>query len=214
MSKLTLSVDDRVVSRAKLHAKQSGVSVSEMVEVFLDAIAEASVLMPAIRRFCALCEGLSRKRISKTTKNIWPPNIDETHSVRRQCSARRSAGSQTTCGCQCGRVGRCRNRRRGRTTCGACRDDDSLSRAERYGADQSQEILSVILRVFGIAPVDAAVIQEALQLPFGDFEDAVTAAAARRAGCDHIVTRDPKGFRGSPVRSLTPEVALQILRYV
>lgn len=41
MSKLTLSVDDRVVSRAKLYAKQSGVSVSEMVEVFLDAIAEA-----------------------------------------------------------------------------------------------------------------------------------------------------------------------------
>lgn len=40
MAKLTLSVDDRVVSRAKLHARQSGVSVSEMVEVFLDAIAE------------------------------------------------------------------------------------------------------------------------------------------------------------------------------
>jgi predicted nucleic acid-binding protein len=82
------------------------------------------------------------------------------------------------------------------------------------GPTKAREILSVILRVFGIAPVDAAVIQEALQLPFGDFEDAVTAAAARRAGCDHIVTRDPKGFRGSPVRSLTPEVALQILRYV
>jgi hypothetical protein len=42
MAKLTLSVDDRVVSRAKLHAKKSGVSVSEMVEVFLDAIAEAA----------------------------------------------------------------------------------------------------------------------------------------------------------------------------
>jgi hypothetical protein len=41
MAKLTLSVDDRVVSRAKLYARQSGVSVSEMVEVFLDAIVEA-----------------------------------------------------------------------------------------------------------------------------------------------------------------------------
>lgn len=39
MSKLTLSVDDRVVSRAKIYAKQRGVSISEMVEVYLDAIA-------------------------------------------------------------------------------------------------------------------------------------------------------------------------------
>ncbi len=139
MSKLTLSVDDRVVSRAKLHAKQSGVSdVRNSRSISGRDCRGARSMMPAMRRFCALCEGLSRKRISKTTKNIWPPNIDETHSVRRQCSARRSAGSQTTCGCQCGRVGRCRNRRRGRTTCRACRDDDSLSRAERYGADQSQ----------------------------------------------------------------------------
>jgi predicted nucleic acid-binding protein len=82
------------------------------------------------------------------------------------------------------------------------------------GPSKTREILAAILRVFGIAPVDAAVIEEALQLPCTDFEVAVTAAAARRAGCDHIVTRDPKGFRGSPVRSLTPEVALQILRSV
>jgi predicted nucleic acid-binding protein len=80
------------------------------------------------------------------------------------------------------------------------------------GSAKTREILSAILNVFGIAPVDALVIQEALQLPCDDFEDAVTAAAARRAGCGHIVTRDLKGFRGSPVRALTPEVALQILR--
>jgi len=39
MAKLTLSVDDRVVSRAKQYAKQRGVSVSEMVETYLDAVA-------------------------------------------------------------------------------------------------------------------------------------------------------------------------------
>ena len=38
MSKLTLSVDDGVVSRAKRFAKQNGVSVSEMVETYLAAI--------------------------------------------------------------------------------------------------------------------------------------------------------------------------------
>ena len=40
MSKLTLSVDSRVVSRAKRYAKRRGVSISEMVEAFLAAVAE------------------------------------------------------------------------------------------------------------------------------------------------------------------------------
>ena len=42
MSKLTLSVDDRVVSRAKRYAKQRGVSLSEMVEAYLATVAEPS----------------------------------------------------------------------------------------------------------------------------------------------------------------------------
>ncbi|MBI3209456.1 MAG: hypothetical protein HYZ37_11230 [Candidatus Solibacter usitatus] len=40
MAKLTLSVDSRVVSRAKQYAKQRGVSVSKVVEGYLAAIAE------------------------------------------------------------------------------------------------------------------------------------------------------------------------------
>ena len=40
MAKLTLSVDDRVVSRAKQYAKRRGVSVSSMVEAYLAAIGE------------------------------------------------------------------------------------------------------------------------------------------------------------------------------
>jgi hypothetical protein len=39
MAKLTLSVDGRVVSRAKRYAKLRGVSVSEMVEAYLGAVA-------------------------------------------------------------------------------------------------------------------------------------------------------------------------------
>ena len=39
MAKLTLSVDHRVVSRAKQYAKLRGVSVSEMVETYLAVVA-------------------------------------------------------------------------------------------------------------------------------------------------------------------------------
>jgi Family of unknown function (DUF6364) len=40
MAKLTLSVDSRVVLRAKQYAKRRGVSVSRMVEAYLTAVAE------------------------------------------------------------------------------------------------------------------------------------------------------------------------------
>lgn len=40
MAKLTLSVDDGVISRAKQYAKLHGVSVSQIVEAYLAAVAE------------------------------------------------------------------------------------------------------------------------------------------------------------------------------
>jgi len=76
---------------------------------------------------------------------------------------------------------------------------------KELGTIKAKRIVSAILNVFDVAAVDEAILQEALQLPLADFEDAVTAAAARSAGCEYIVTRDPKGFRESPIRSLTPE---------
>ena len=46
MSKLTLSVDERVVSRAKRYAKRRGISVSAMVETYLASVAEVSDKSP------------------------------------------------------------------------------------------------------------------------------------------------------------------------
>jgi predicted nucleic acid-binding protein len=83
---------------------------------------------------------------------------------------------------------------------------------KEMGNAKAARTISAILRVFDVAAVDGGVIQEALQLPISDFEDAVTAAAARLAGCECIVTRDPKGFRGSPVRPLTPEAVMPLLQ--
>src|SRR5437899_2527528 len=82
---------------------------------------------------------------------------------------------------------------------------------KELGAARAKRTVSAILRIFDVATVDREVIQDALQLSLPGFEDSVTAAAARLAGCDFIVTRDPNGFRGSPIRSLTPEAFLPIL---
>jgi hypothetical protein len=70
--------------------------------------------------------------------------------------------------------------------------------------------MRAMLRVFYVAMVDAAVIEDALRSPGTDFEDSVSASAAQLAGCDLIVTRDPRGFRGSRVRVLTPEAAAPV----
>jgi hypothetical protein len=82
---------------------------------------------------------------------------------------------------------------------------------KELGATKAKRLISDILRVFRVAAVDNAVVEAALRLPLADFEDTVTAAAARSAQCDYIVTRDPRGFRGSPVRALAPEAALPLL---
>lgn len=47
MSKLTLSVDETVVTRAKRYARERGTSVSKMVEAYLSSVAEGT---GAVRR--------------------------------------------------------------------------------------------------------------------------------------------------------------------
>jgi len=83
---------------------------------------------------------------------------------------------------------------------------------KQRAALKPKQIVSLMLRVFRVALVDAAAIEHALRLPLPDFEDAVTAAAAEISVCDFIVTRDPKGFRGAPVPVLAPEAMLPMLR--
>ena len=85
---------------------------------------------------------------------------------------------------------------------------------KRLGAEESRRALDATLSAFRVAAVDGAVVKEALRLPISDFEDAVTAAAAHRAGCQFIVTRDLKGFSGSLVRHLPPEAIPDLIKRV
>jgi predicted nucleic acid-binding protein len=82
---------------------------------------------------------------------------------------------------------------------------------KEHGSVKTGRTIASILRVFGVAAVDRTVLEHALQRSLGDFEDSVTSAAAQAAGCDLIVTRDPKGFRGSLVRPVTPEAVIPLL---
>jgi len=83
--------------------------------------------------------------------------------------------------------------------------------ARARGAATARTALASLIGVFGVAPVDELVIRRAVALDWRDFEDAVCAAAAERAGCDGIVTHDPSGFRGCSLPVLSAETAVALL---
>jgi hypothetical protein len=61
MSKLTLSVDDAVIWRAKRYAKKQGVSVSKMVEAYLSAVADPSTRETAATPVLRSVRGILKK---------------------------------------------------------------------------------------------------------------------------------------------------------
>jgi len=79
------------------------------------------------------------------------------------------------------------------------------------GGAFARRAVEALLGVFRVAPVDDKVLREALALPLRDFEDAVSAACAVSAECDAIVTRDPRGFRGSTVAVIEPATAVALM---
>lgn len=83
---------------------------------------------------------------------------------------------------------------------------------QRHGdRELAAQAVASILGVLRVAAVDDRVLRMAAGLSAPDFEDAVTAIAAMEAKCDYLVTRDPKGFRNSPVPVLSPDTAATLL---
>jgi predicted nucleic acid-binding protein len=84
--------------------------------------------------------------------------------------------------------------------------------ARQRGPAFARRVVGDLLAVPSVAAVDAAVLRRAVALGWRDFEDAVCAAAAEAAGCDTLVTRDPKGYPESPVVVVDPLTAVSLLQ--
>ncbi len=72
------------------------------------------------------------------------------------------------------------------------------------GARRARPTLATLLQHLRVATVDDAVVRHALTSPLKDFEDAVTAHAAREAGAELIITRNGADFEGGPVVAVAP----------
>lgn len=81
----------------------------------------------------------------------------------------------------------------------------------RHQADEraARRAIKGLRDLFQVVEVDGSIINDAIDSPFADFEDAIQHACALRAKATHIVTRDVAGFRGSQVPVTSPDVYLR-----
>jgi predicted nucleic acid-binding protein len=82
---------------------------------------------------------------------------------------------------------------------------------KKYPPDVALSAVRRLCTVFEIAPIQKAVLDEALDLRFTDFEDAVIHETARHAAADAIVTRDLTGFAAATIQIVSPTELLTSL---
>jgi predicted nucleic acid-binding protein len=80
--------------------------------------------------------------------------------------------------------------------------------------EKSAEIIKSLLKLFEIANVTRAVLEEALEVNDRDYEDSVLYKSAYHAGAGMIVTRDRNGFGKSDIPVMNPQELLALLESI
>jgi len=76
--------------------------------------------------------------------------------------------------------------------------------SKHLGQQKAAAVLIDLTALLQVEPVDLQVLQQALALGWGDFEDAVQAVTAARCQADYLLTRNPRDFKQSLVPVITP----------
>jgi predicted nucleic acid-binding protein len=84
--------------------------------------------------------------------------------------------------------------------------------AKDKSADQARVTMTSLLQFLKIAPVDQTTIEQALNLPCRDFEDAVQMTAALRVQADYLLSRNVEDFQPAPLTVIQPVELLAILK--
>jgi predicted nucleic acid-binding protein len=83
--------------------------------------------------------------------------------------------------------------------------------AKDRSAETARVALTELLHFLSVAAVDHTTIEQALNLPYGDFEDAVQMMAAVQAGAQYLVTRNVRDYKAGPLPALQPAELLAML---
>lgn len=83
---------------------------------------------------------------------------------------------------------------------------------KQMGPLPAREALRKLARLVQVVAIDAAVVRAALESDFADVEDAMQYFAALTVpNVEALVTGDPKGFKATELRVISPQDAQQLL---
>ena len=71
--------------------------------------------------------------------------------------------------------------------------------------------ITSLLQVLDVASIDQSTIEQALSLPYRDFEDAVQMMAAVQCKSEYLVTRNAKDFQPAPLSVIQPSELLALI---
>lgn len=83
--------------------------------------------------------------------------------------------------------------------------------AKDQSADKARVHITELLQFLAVAEIDQTVIEQALNLPYDDFEDAVQMMAAVRSGADYLVTRNVRDYKAALLTVLQPAELLALV---
>lgn len=83
--------------------------------------------------------------------------------------------------------------------------------AKDRSLEQARVIITSLLQFLKVAPVDQHTIEQALNLPYRYFEDAVQMMAALQVHADYLLTRNVRDYQPAPMEVIQPAELLAIL---
>ncbi len=86
-----------------------------------------------------------------------------------------------------------------------------IARKTLQDKNEARNLISKILGLFEICALTKSELQDALTLPFADYEDAVQTASAKTENLDAIVTRNKNDFASATIPVYSPSEFLQLL---
>ena len=76
---------------------------------------------------------------------------------------------------------------------------------EKKDKNKAADIISALLDIFNIIPIDEKILREALFSPVKDYEDAVIEVSSVKNSIDYIISRNLGDFKSARVQVFTPE---------
>jgi predicted nucleic acid-binding protein len=84
--------------------------------------------------------------------------------------------------------------------------------AKAQSAQSARTIITDLLQFLSVAGVNQSTLEQALNLPYEDFEDAVQMMAAVQVGAEYVITRNPQYYRGGPIPAVQPAEFLPLIQ--